>query len=79
MTNEQAIKESMSKNNMHRIYAGEKVLTIWKSIGTPDIYYWYDLKEVPTKISDSIIFLFESICFYDIDNMIDDLKNRGLI
>lgn len=71
-------KEELSKNgvNNYREYDGTISYTIWKSIGTPDIYYWYAIQDVPRKQNQAVITLFESSVFYNLDDLFVDFERE---
>lgn len=71
-------KEELSKNNanMYREYDGTITYTIWKSIGTPDVYYWYKIQDVPRKKRLPVNTLYESSVFYNLDDLFMDFE-RG--
>lgn len=76
MINVNKAKEDLSKDgvNMYREYDGTISYTIWKSIGTPDIYYWYTIQDVPRKKSHAVNTLFESSVFYNLDDLFVDFE-----
>ena len=78
MININKAKEDLSKDsvNMYREYDGTISYTIWKSIGTPDIYYCYTIQDVPRKQSQPVNTLFESGVFYNLDDLFVDFE-RG--
>lgn len=61
---------------MYREYDGTISYTIWKSIETPDIYYWYTIQDVPRKKNQAVVSLFESGVFYNLDDLFMDFE-RG--
>ena len=77
MINIKKAKEELSKNNanMYREYDGTISYTIWKSIGTPDIHYWYTIQDVPRKKRQPVVTLFESSVFYNLDDLFVDFEN----
>ena len=71
-------KEELSKKevNNYQEYDGTISYTIWKSIGTTDIYYWYTIQDIPRKVSQAVNTLFESSTFYNLDDLFVDFE-RG--
>lgn len=64
-------KEELSKKevNNYREYDGTISYTIWKSIVTPGVYYWYTIQDVPRKQSLPVNTLYESGVFYNLDDL----------
>lgn len=76
MINIKKAKEELSKKEVsnYREYDGTISYTIWKSIETPDIYYWYKIQDVPRKQNKAVITLFESSVFYNLDDLFVDFE-----